>query len=455
MSVINKMLQDLDKRQQGHELSNVAQPQVQYLARRRSSSHWLLFCGVSLLLGGGAVYGWQFFMAKPAEATASAQVQEQHRFTAKTEPVRIDSVASNESAPNVDAAAEPLKLATTQKIAAVMTANSEEFEPSATEVASSQAPELGTAKEVEHEQQAQSQSQPQQKPQADVSLALADDKVDTVSEPSHSQPSHSQPSSATSSVRSAEVTVAAPSALMMSERASVAADNEGNASNGLNVQEVKADAGTNRLAPKEQGQMAITEVKLTPKQLAKKRFTLASEAERDGKLKEAISYYEQTLGFDPSMHEARKQLAALHYGQGQLAKASEVLQQGMLLFPQQLDFALLLARVQQAAGQADLALVTLANIPDTHPLARQKWMAQSDLAQKLGQFSVSEQAYKQLLQQEPQQAKWWMGLAYALDSQQQFTQARQAYRTALGHRGLSAQASAFIEQRLTQLGDSQ
>ena len=451
MSVINKMLQDLDKRQQGHELSNVTQPQVQYLARRRSSSHWLLLCGFSLLFGGGTVYGWQFFMAEPAEATASSQAQEQNTLTAQTESVRIDSVASEEASPNVDAAAEPLKLATTQKIAAAMTANSEEFEPSATEVASSQAPELGTAKEAEHEQQAQSQSQPQQKPQADVSLELANDQVDTVSEPSHSQPSHSQPSSATSSVRSAEVTVAAPSALMMSERASVAADNEGNASNGLN----DADAGTNRLAPKEQGQMAITEVKLTPKQLAKKRFTLASEAERDGKLKDAISYYEQTLALEPSMHEARKQLAALHYGQGQLAKASEVLQQGMLLFPQQLDFALLLARVQQAAGQADLALVTLANIPDTHPLARQKWMAQSDLAQKLGQFSVSEQAYRQLLQQEPQQAKWWMGLAYALDSQQQFTQARQAYRTALGHRGLSAQASAFIEQRLTQLGDSQ
>ena len=440
MSVINKMLQDLDKRQQGHELSNVTQPQVQYLARRRTPFNWLLLCGVSLLFGGGAVYGWQFFMAKPAEATISAQVQEQNTLTAQTEPVRTESIASSEALSNVDAAAEPLKLATTQKIATTMTANSEEFELSATEIASRQAPEF--ERNIEPERQAQSKT--------DVSLALENNQVDAVSEPNHSQPD-----SATSSVRSAEVTVAAPSALMMSERASVAADNEGNASNGLNVQEVNADAGTHRLAPKAQGQMAITEVKLTPKQLAKKRFTLASEAERDGKLKEAISHYEQTLGFDPSMHEARKQLAALHYGQGQLAKASEVLQQGMLLFPLQLDFALLLARVQQAAGQADLALVTLANIPDTHPLARQKWMAQSDLAQKLGQFSVSEQAYRQLLQQEPQQAKWWMGLAYALDSQQQFTQARQAYRTALGHRGLSAQASAFIEQRLTQLGDSQ
>lgn len=429
MSVINKMLQDLDKRQQGHELSNVAQPQVQYLARRRTPFNGLLLCGVSLLFGGALVYGWQLFTAKPAEATILAQTNGQNEST----QTQIEPVQSPVSVVVVE---EPLNVATTQEF----TTKSEELEPSVDDVVLNQPQEFESEHDVEQESQRQQ----------DESSALADDLVDTSSEPSHSQSNR-----VTSSVRSAEVTAAAPSALMMSERASVAADNELNASNELKVQEVKADAGTNRLTPQEQGQMAITEVKLTPKQLAQKRFTLASEAERDGKLKDAISYYEQTLGFDPSMHEARKQLAALHYGQGQLAKASEVLLQGMLLFPQQLDFALLLARVQQASGQADLALVTLANIPDTHPLARQKWMAQSDLAQKLGQFSLSEQAYRQLLQQEPQQAKWWMGLAYALDSQQQFPQARQAYRTALGHRGLSAQASAFIEQRLTQLGDSQ
>lgn len=437
MSVINKMLQDLDKRQQGHELSNMAQPQVQYLARRRAPFNGLLLCGVSLLFGGGAVYGWQLFMAKPAEATISAQTNGQNESTqTQIEPVQVDKITSRQPSASVVVVEEPLKVATTQEF----TTKNEELEPSVDDVVLNQPQEFESENEVEQESQRQQ----------DESSALADDLVDTSSEPSHSQSNR-----VTSSVRSAEVTAAAPSALMMSERASVAADNELNASNELKVQEVKADAGTNRLTPQQQGQMAITEVKLTPKQLAQKRFTLANEAERDGKLKDAISYYEQTLGFDPSMHEARKQLAALHYGQGQLAKASEVLLQGMLLFPQQLDFALLLARVQQASGQADLALVTLANIPDTHPLARQKWMAQSDLAQKLGQFSLSEQAYRQLLQQEPQQAKWWMGLAYALDSQQQFPQARQAYRTALGHRGLSAQASAFIEQRLTQLGDSQ
>ncbi|MGL6123177.1 MAG: tetratricopeptide repeat protein, partial [Shewanella sp.] len=124
-------------------------------------------------------------------------------------------------------------------------------------------------------------------------------------------------------------------------------------------------------------------------------------------------------------------------------------------YPQEYDYPLLLARVQHSMGNTDFALDTLAQIPDSHELARQKWLAQSDLAQQQGQFALAEQAYRKLLRHEPLQAKWWMGLAYALDSQQHFAKASQAYSTALSHAGLSAQASAFIEQRLTQLGDSQ
>ncbi|MGL5358177.1 MAG: tetratricopeptide repeat protein, partial [Shewanella sp.] len=138
-----------------------------------------------------------------------------------------------------------------------------------------------------------------------------------------------------------------------------------------------------------------------------------------------------------------------------LSEASAVLAQGVLLYPQEFEFALLLARVQQAQGKGALALESLELIPDEHSLARQKWLAQTDLAQKQGQFALAERAYRQLLQQEPRQGRWWMGLAYALDSQQQYPKARQAYRSALTHAGLSPQAIAFIEQRLTQLGDSQ
>lgn len=390
MSVINKMLQDLDKRQQGHELSNVIQPQIQYLARSNSYFNGLLFCVFSLLLGGGVVYGWQTFMATPVEATPTLTSEHNPLTSAPTDPVPVDSVVWKPTSASLDSVATPVKVTIAAR--AEIGSNAQITMPVfAAEQLAIPVPE--TDLEPEHEQESES----------DMSLEFVDDIP--------AKDSRNQPDS---------------------------------------ISAVAANA-----TPKTQGKMAITEVTLTPQQLANKRFALASEAQKDGQLNRAIDYYEQTLALDPGMHEARKQLAALHYGQNQLAQASDLLQQGLILYPQEVDFVLLLARVQQASAQPSLALVTLTHIPDTHPLARQKWMAQSDIAQKSGQFPLAEQAYRQLLQQEPIQAKWWMGLAYALDSQQQFTQARQAYRTALGHRGLSAQASAFIEQRLTQLGDSQ
>lgn len=398
MSVINKMLQDLDKRQQGHELSNVIQPQVQYLARSNSYFNGLLFCVFSLLLGGGVVYGWQTFMATSAEASPTLTNEHNPLISIPTASVPVDSVAWNATSASLDTVATPVKVTTAAR--AKIGSNVQITTPVI--VAKLTAKQLAvpvpdlepeTDLEPEHEQESES----------DMSLEFVDDMP--------AKDSRNQPDS---------------------------------------ISAVAANA-----APKTQGKMAVTEVTLTPQQLANKRFALANEAQKDGQLNRAIDYYEQTLALDPGMHEARKQLAALHYGLNQLAQASDLLQQGLILYPQEVDFALLLARVQQASEQPSLALVTLTHIPDTHPLARQKWMAQSDIAQKSGQFPLAEQAYRQLLQQEPLQAKLWMGLAYALDSQQQFTQARQAYRTALGHRGLSTQASAFIEQRLTQLGDGQ
>ncbi|MGL5485046.1 MAG: tetratricopeptide repeat protein, partial [Shewanella sp.] len=59
MSVINKMLQDLDKRQQGHSLSNITLNQAQYLGRTSSSRKWLVICLLSVLVGGLSMYAFQ------------------------------------------------------------------------------------------------------------------------------------------------------------------------------------------------------------------------------------------------------------------------------------------------------------------------------------------------------------------------------------------------------------
>lgn len=441
MSVINKMLQDLDKRQQGHSLSNVAVHQAQYLGRPNPSRKWLVISLVSLLVGGLSVYAFQASYGVKSVAddsvnpVASAQTQpdnaspktdtspletEATKSTDTTTPTEPTAEMAQVSPSSTDAPAKNMSASaeSTPSVVQSSRVNAAAVEPTSEQATESIAAHSSTDtanKAVLIQESAQTQSEPQQVTakvnQADVNANQSEVKI-TQTDPKASEP-------------------VVPAATQASRQAS------------------------SQTAAQAAGQMAIREVKLSPSQLAQKQLVLAADAEKQGQLVKAMDYYAKALKLDPSLHESRKQLAALHYGQGELAQAAEVLAQGRLLYPQEFEFALLLARVQHAMGETDSALASLAQIPDSHSLARQKWLAQTDLAQKQGQYPLVEQAYRKLLQQEPQQGKWWMGLAYALDSQQQFGPASQAYRTALSYSGLSTQATAFIEQRLQQLGDSQ
>lgn len=392
MSVINKMLKDLDQRQQGHQLSNIAQHQVQYLGRKHSVNIWVSISLMSLLIGGVGVYGYQLI--------SQMSVEPAPKFAAASET----EVAIIPTVPEINAEAETI---------------------------TSEAVNVALSKKTVVK--------------ASNGLVNTEMPLDEGSHPVAKQNAQIEATVTTNAQSEPQTIVTEEDEIVEAIQAS-APEREF----------VKPSVDAPTIEPvKPAGKMAVTEVKLTPSQLAQKQLTLATDAEKQGKLDKALEYYEKALGFDPSLHNVRQQLAALHYGQGRLNNAEQVLQQAVLLYPQEFEFYLLLARVQQELGEVDLALASLAQIPDSHVLARQKWLAQTDLAQKQGQFTLAEQAYRQLLQQEPQQGKWWMGLGYALDSQQQFAKASQAYRTALSHSGLSAQATTFIEQRLSQLGDSQ
>ncbi|SQH74907.1 putative MSHA biogenesis protein MshN [Shewanella benthica] len=208
------------------------------------------------------------------------------------------------------------------------------------------------------------------------------------------------------------------------------------------------------VAPKPSS-MAVTEVHVSNEQLALRRYRLATEAENRGLLSDAIVYYGEALALTPVMHKARRKLAALYYGKGRLDSASNILIKGMALFPEEYAYLFLLARVQQASGDIQLAMSSLEQIPDESLLAKQKWTMQSSLAQKSENYQLAEESYRKLLRIEAGQARWWMGLGYALDSQLEYDSAKQAYRQALSVDGLSKQANAYIENRLVQLGESE
>lgn len=453
MSVINQMLKDLDKRQQGHQLRNIAPHQLQYAGQARASKSWILVSLISLALGALAVYVLQNW-------PHSSQAEVEHVLLPAT------PVAAPSAAPALASTPSASIPSVSVKDESVMA--KDESGKVKSETAMTTPPQMASP----HERQSPTTEPQRGEYSAAPTTAAVDARAIATKNAVASSPTPVT-SSGVSSAAATLVVTPEPSAAVVSANSAMVNTNTAMVSANTALKSAASRAAVNSLGaanvsgavntanttsaayPQAERAMTVTEVSLTLPQLAQKQLALAKAAEGQGELRQAINHYQQALTLTPGLHAARKQQAALLYGQEQWSQASAVLAQGILLYPQEFEFALLLARVQQAKGDGVEALASLELIPDDHELARQKWLAQTDLAQKQGQFALAEQAYRKLLQQEPRQGKWWMGLAYALDSQQQYHHARQAYRTALTHAGLSSQATAFIEQRLTQLGDSQ
>ncbi|GIU08161.1 MSHA biogenesis protein MshN [Shewanella sp. c952] len=403
MSVINKMLKDLDKRQQPHGIESMAKPQSAVMPQRQSKRPLMFACSLSLLLGGLVVY---FVMETASIETAASHLAaqknnvEQLPVTAKQDidpshPVSIDGSVMTKAS-----AATPVNVVST---------------PAVTES------KIEVAKDAKREPISEN-----------IELAkVAPEKVDT-------------PAQQPTEVLSNNIDIVATNTPSQSDTKLIA----------------KKPASSMSIAPAKRenrdrysgSNMAVKEVKLTPQQLAQKQMILANDAQQQGLHSDALTYYKAALSYNPALHQARRQAAALYYGQNKLSEAALLLKQGQLLFPQEYEYALLLARVQQSAGQNKQALSSLAQIPDTSPLAVKKWHQQSDLAQKEQNFPIAEQSFRQLAKNEPSQGRWWMGLGYALDAQNNYTEAKNAYNQALAQGNLSSQAQAYVDNRLVQLG---
>ena len=222
-----------------------------------------------------------------------------------------------------------------------------------------------------------------------------------------------------------------------------------------NTKEAKPVVTSRMQDSKANSSMKVTEVQLTKTQLAQVQFKKAQTAENDKRLDEAAGLYLDAIILDPSLHSARKQLVNIYYGRNNADTALQLLESGISLFPTHWEFYLMKANIENALQEYNSALMSLSYIDDNTEFARDKWVFQGDIAQKNAQYSVSEAAYRSLLKIESTQARWWLGLAYALDSQQEYIKAAAAYRSALNYSGLSNAATEFVKQRLEQLGENQ
>ncbi|ENM5736798.1 tetratricopeptide repeat protein [Vibrio mimicus] len=199
-------------------------------------------------------------------------------------------------------------------------------------------------------------------------------------------------------------------------------------------------------APATQPVMIVEQVALTPDQLAQKALQRAQKAMESNDFQMAVNAYGEALRYTPDDDTTRQKLAALYYGKGDGRKAFDLMQAGIERNPDREVLRLALAKLLAKEKQDVAALVPLAYLP---PQPSVEYLSlRAALAQKTKQDEMALQSYQQLTEKDPNNGRWWLGLAIQQERALQWSAAQQAYQQALNKVGLSSQSQAFIHQRL-------
>lgn len=192
--------------------------------------------------------------------------------------------------------------------------------------------------------------------------------------------------------------------------------------------------------------MIVEQVSLTPEQLAQKALQRAQKAMESNELQTAVSAYTEALRYTPHDETVRQKLAALYYGKGDGRKAFDLMQAGIERNPDGEVLRLALAKLLVKEKQDAAALVPLAYLPSQPSI--EYLSLRAALAQKTKQDEIARESYQQLTEKDPNNGRWWLGLAIQQERALQWPAAQRAYQQALNKVGLSRQSQAFIHQRL-------
>lgn len=190
---------------------------------------------------------------------------------------------------------------------------------------------------------------------------------------------------------------------------------------------------------------------LSPQQQAENAFRKGVLALQQGRKAEALAGFEQALRLDSAHVTARQSLIAVLIEEGRTGEALNQARAGFELDRRQAGLAMILARLQMERDDVAGALETLESAR-AHTAVRADFLAfHAALLQRIGRHAEAAEQYIQALQQAPQNGVWWMGLGISLQADGRAAQAREAYQRAKDSNVLSPELVAFVDQRLAQL----
>ncbi|RJX70679.1 MSHA biogenesis protein MshN [Vibrio sinensis] len=197
------------------------------------------------------------------------------------------------------------------------------------------------------------------------------------------------------------------------------------------------------------GEMVIEQIELTPSQLAEKSRLRAEKALDSNNLKEALTQYKDALRYTPKDALIRQKLTALYYGKGDVRKAVDLLQKGIELDKSNQELRLALTKLLLKEKQNTAALTPLVYLPIKPSV--EYLSLRAALAQKADQDAMALESYQRLTSIEPDNGRWWLGLAIQQERDLSLSLAKESYTNALNNLGLSSASQQFIRDRLVSI----
>ena len=172
---------------------------------------------------------------------------------------------------------------------------------------------------------------------------------------------------------------------------------------------------------------------------------------KNGDTAAALKDLNDLLALEPRNASARKRLSSLEFAQGNPKRAAFLLDQGIKLAPNDSSMRLMLARLLFRENRNPQALAILNEHPKNVIADNDLLSFRAALAEKQKDYATSLQDYAVLLQRQPGNARWMLGLAISQDKQKMNEDAVITYKRVKSSNQLSAQVVSFVDRRLAAL----
>ncbi len=190
---------------------------------------------------------------------------------------------------------------------------------------------------------------------------------------------------------------------------------------------------------------------VNPQQRSDNAYRHAIAKMSQGRTTEAQESLRQALLDNPLNHNARQLLAGLLIEGSRQGEALTLMQDGLQLVPGETQFTIMSARLQAEAGDRQAALATLKdglskadNNPEFHVLF-------ATLLQREERHEEAVAHYLTALKSDPTMATWLVGLGISLQAMDKLVDATEAYARAQQTETLQPELAQFVEQRLKQI----